>query len=100
MKESLAVLLFSGVVLLSASCVAGPVVNDTAEKNRVDTATMLDAHNSWREQVGVAELSWSADLEQQAISWANELKESNRCRMKHSGPGENLYWASAIISAY
>jgi hypothetical protein len=36
----------------------------------------------------------------QAQAWADHLKKTNHCKMRHSKPdgshGENLYWASAI----
>ena len=62
--------------------------------NRVDSAAIVTAHNRWRSQVGAPAISWSNQLEQKAQRWAQQLKQSNQCRMKHSGPGENLYWAS------
>ena len=93
MKESVAVIIFSGLILFSSSCVAGPAVNGSVPENRVNASAMLAAHNHWRAQVGVAGLSWSDDLEQQALGWADELRK-NGCFMEHSGPGENLFWAS------
>lgn len=65
----------------------------------VDSAATLAAHNDWRAKDGVPAMSWSPKLEQQAEQWANHLKDELACRMKHSGPGENLYWASPKKSA-
>ncbi len=61
-------------------------------------ADMVAAHNEWRAKVGTAPLKWSNDLQAKSQAWANELKK-NGCGMKHSGPGENLYWASPRKSA-
>lgn len=98
MKESVAVILFSGMVFLSASCIASPPVNDNAEESLVKAPALLAAHNKWRRQVGVPMLSWSDDLEQQSIDWAGKLQK-NGCFMEHSGPGENLFWASPLKTA-
>ncbi len=67
----------------------------------LDTAEIVSAHNKWRTEVGVAEaLSYSAALAQSAQVWADNLKNTNRCQMRHSKPhgeyGENLYWGSAL----
>ncbi len=66
-----------------------------------DRAAFVSAHNKWRTAVGVREkLAYSNDLEASAQAWANNLKQHNQCRMRHSEPGgkygENLYWASAL----
>ncbi len=65
-----------------------------------ETREMLVAHNRWRAKVGVPPLAYSNELAASAQKWANNLKQNNQCRMKHSDPknlyGENLYWASAL----
>jgi pathogenesis-related protein 1 len=65
-----------------------------------DTEQMLETHNQWRKLVGTPPLQYSAKLAASSKQWAEHLKQSNHCRMKHSKPenmyGENLYWASAI----
>jgi pathogenesis-related protein 1 len=73
-----------------------------------DTATVtiqqiLDAHNAYRNEVGVPALTWSNDLAQFAQSWANELATNRGCVLQHrpndeSDPwnqkyGENIYAA-------
>jgi pathogenesis-related protein 1 len=67
----------------------------------VDRAAILAAHNKWRAEVGVPELSYSAELESSALAWAENLKKTNHCQMRHSRSdgsyGENLYWASPIM---
>jgi len=60
----------------------------------VDSARMLSAHNKVRAVVEVGPVRWSAPLANSASSWARHLAQRNGCVMKHSGPGENLYWAS------
>jgi len=57
---------------------------------------MVAVHNALRAEVGVAPLRWSPDLTDGAQRWADHLATEGRCRLVHSGPGENLYWASAI----
>ena len=64
----------------------------------VQPSEIIAAHNAWRSQVGVGALTYSDTLAASAQAWANQLKTSNNCDMKHSGAsgvGENLYWASA-----
>ena len=72
-----------------------------AEAEGIDSAAIVSAHNKWRTQVGVGRLSYSPELAQSAQTWANSLKHSNDCKMRHSNPdgkyGENLYWASAML---
>ncbi len=45
-------------------------------------------HNAWRSKVGVAPLKWSGELAAFAQSWANHLKKTNACDMKHRSGGE------------
>lgn len=60
----------------------------------------LNIHNEAREQVGVQELVWSAELAQFAQQWADHLAK-NGCEMEHSGgaTGENLYWTSHAVNS-
>lgn len=71
-----------------------------ANAAEIDRDAMVAAHNRWRAQVGVGELSYSSELEVSAQAWADHLKQTNQCKMRHSVPegryGENLYWASAL----
>jgi len=62
----------------------------------LDLDRMLRAHNEARSVVNVGPVRWSASLAQSASRWANHLAWKNGCVMKHSGPGENLYWASSL----
>ncbi|GAX42881.1 SCP-like extracellular [Tolypothrix sp. NIES-4075] len=57
---------------------------------------ILNAHNSYRSQVGVPPLTWSNTLASQAQEWANYLS-SNR-KFEHSGTsgqGENLWMGTS-----
>ncbi|MCF6186802.1 MAG: CAP domain-containing protein [Desulfobulbaceae bacterium] len=59
---------------------------------------MTAAHNTIRNQLGIAPLVWSDTLAEYARDRAIKLAKKG-CRMRH-GPsgryGENLYWASAV----
>jgi pathogenesis-related protein 1 len=72
----------------------------SAQALDIDEHEMVAAHNRWRAKVGVAPITYSSELAVSAQKWANNLKQNNECRMKHSDPqgkyGENLYWASAL----
>jgi pathogenesis-related protein 1 len=57
---------------------------------------MLAVHNRVRAEVGVPPLAWSSLLADSAQRWADHLATEKGCAMIHSGPGENLYWASAV----
>ena len=65
-----------------------------------DANEMVAAHNRWRKTVSTPPLIYSTKLAASAQEWANHLKQSNHCHMRHSKPdgkyGENLFWASAI----
>lgn len=78
---------------LAAACISQPAAS--IEPN---PTAMVAAHNKWRAQVGVAPLRHSPDLAKSAQAWADHLKTTNHCAMRHSSGGkvgENLYWASA-----
>ena len=83
------VILLAGA--LSASYVHADVVNSDE---------IVATHNRWRAQVGVGELSYSPELAVSAQAWADNLKKTNQCHMRHSKPegqyGENIFWASAM----
>ena len=56
--------------------------------------TILDRHNYWRADVGIAEkLEWSEEMADLAASWARQLKRNN-CGWEHRPNnkfGENLF---------
>jgi pathogenesis-related protein 1 len=80
----------------AALCVALAAPPLALHAEMVPPDAMLAAHNRVRAQVGVAPLHWSAALAGSAQAWADQLATRNGCAMKHSGPGENLYWASPL----
>ncbi len=63
---------------------------------------LIAAHNLWRDKVHVPPLKWSVELADFAQSWADHLKQSNACDMRHRNgeerklgkqtTGENLAW--------
>ncbi|OQW95531.1 MAG: hypothetical protein BWK79_02165 [Beggiatoa sp. IS2] len=63
---------------------------------------MVAAHNSWRQRVSVPNLTWSASAAKVAQSWANQLKNTQNCKMSHNPNrgeyGENIYWSSGRSS--
>lgn len=67
----------------------------------VNSSAFITAHNKWRAKVGITKkLSYSPALAATAQAWADNLKQTNDCQMRHSTSdgryGENLYWASAL----
>jgi len=84
-------------VILPAMLLAATCVN----AGEVDRDEIVAAHNKWRAEVGVGALSYSTELEVSAQAWADNLKQTNHCQMKHSAPagryGENIFWASALL---
>lgn len=65
--------------------------------NGVTPTAITAAHNQWRAQVNVPDLTWSDDLAASARSWSEHLA-ADSCLMKHSttSNGENIYWASPL----
>lgn len=56
---------------------------------------MLNAHNRWRQQVGVPPLQWSNELADYAQAWANQLAEDDRFEHRPNNRyGENLAYFS------
>jgi pathogenesis-related protein 1 len=74
-------------IVLSGAAWGGTVVPDE----------IVAAHNHWRAEVGVAPLSYSAEVAASAQAWADHLKNDRNCNMTHSHDkyGENLFWAGA-----
>ena len=63
----------------------------------VNPTQILTAHNRVRARLRLSPLTWSSSLSQYSTQWANQLKRSNGCQMRHrsnSNFGENLFWAS------
>lgn len=86
---------------VKAMVVAMLMAASNAHAGGIDRAAIVKAHNKWRAEVGVGKLSYSPELEASAQVWADNLKQTNHCQMRHSDPGgkygENLYWASAVM---
>ncbi len=64
-------------LLLGATCASASEVNREA---------IVAAHNKWRAEVGASKLSYSTELEASAQAWADNLKKTNHCQMRHSSP--------------
>ena len=64
-----------------------------------ELAGTIEAHNVWRQQVGVAGLTWSSEAATMAQGWANELKKQG-CALEHNPDnddfGENVYLSSGM----
>lgn len=72
-----------------------------AQAAKVEPAAIIAAHNKLRAEVGVTKkLTYSKTLAASAQAWANNLKRTNHCQMRHSEPdgkyGENLFWGSGV----
>lgn len=76
----------------------GKLALSRVSSGKVNSTAILAAHNKWRAEVGVPGLVYSKSLASSAQAWAESLKNTNRCKMKHSGSevGENLFWQSAV----
>ncbi len=63
--------------------------------NAEEIKEMLDAHNFYRNELGIDSLEWSDDLAKEAQAWADKLAAKG-CRFYHSKTknGENIYWSS------
>lgn len=60
--------------------------------NNLNPQEILNAHNSYREEVGVPPLSWSDSLASHAQEWANHLAADKSFEHnKPDGEGENLW---------
>jgi len=84
-----------------AMSLAAVLASPPARAADFDPVAFVTAHNKWRADVGVTEkLSYSPGLAQAAQAWADSLKRTHHCQMRHSNLdgryGENLYWASAM----
>jgi pathogenesis-related protein 1 len=81
------------VAWLLTSCTADAL--DVSEQSQI-----LQAHNHYRGQVGVASLIWSTSLANTAQAYADKLQAFEGCAPSHSkatGLGENIFWASALV---
>lgn len=88
-------------IFFNAILVTAALANISAYARDFDPKTFITAHNKWRTEAGVTKrLSYSPALAVSAQVWADNLKQTNHCQMRHSNPdgkyGENLYWGSAM----
>ncbi len=72
-----------------------------AYAGEINSVAIITTHNKWRAEVGVTKrLKYSTSLAVTAQAWADNLKKTNHCQMRHSKTdgkyGENLYWGSAL----
>jgi len=68
-------------------------IQDLSSQAGIDQ--MLDAHNQWRQQVGVPPLTWSPQLAAYAQTWADRLLREGKFEHRPDSPyGENLAWSS------
>ncbi len=72
--------------------------NAVVQSISIDEAKVLVAHNKWRAEVGAPEMAYSKELASLAQAWADQLKNTHDCNMKHSAGafGENIFWQSAL----
>lgn len=76
--------------MLAALILGGPTHAKAASNS---FAELLAAHNAYRTSLGLPPLRWSGALAANAQSWADHLADIGR--LEHSGPGQNLAWATA-----
>lgn len=82
---------FIGILFTIATLVT--CINAVAQTDQpVSIKQILDAHNVFRSEVGVAGLLWSDTLAQFAQNWANELANSRDCELSHRPGDENDPW--------
>src|ERR1700685_2302376 len=91
----------TNIILFIAAALMAALANIPAYAGDFVPETFITAHNNWRAKAGVSEkLSYSPALAVSAQAWADNLKQTNHCQMRHSNPdgkyGENLYWGSAM----
>lgn len=98
LEEGLATHLIFRTMVLFIPALLLLTINSHAGEFTIDSAAMLKAHNGLRAGVGSPKVKWSEALEAKAIKRLKELQKMG-CVMKHSGPGENLFWASALKTA-
>ena len=87
-------------VLCVAIVLALPAYAAKLDAIKINPANIVAAHNKLRAEVGVTKLTYSKSLAASAQAWAEHLKQTNACQMRHSEPdgqyGENLFWGSAV----
>jgi pathogenesis-related protein 1 len=98
----MSMLRFSLIAILTiALLLALPAYAAKVDAIKIDSAAIIASHSKLRAAVGITKkLVYSKTLAASAQAWAEHLKQSNACQMRHSEPdgkyGENLFWASAV----
>lgn len=72
-------------------------------EGKLDKDEILEAHNSYREEVDVPPLTWSDDLASHAKKWAKHLASLGGKKLQHSddtGEGENLWMGTSGAYTY
>jgi hypothetical protein len=52
---------------------------------------LIQAHNKYRQELGLSPLTWNYSLQGSAQAWANNLANRGTNNLEHSQPGENLW---------
>ena len=90
---------FKPVLVITLSVLA---LNTAYALDAAQQTEMVAAHNKYRSLVGLPALAWSTVLAEAAQAYADKLQATQLCKPIHShaaGLGENLYWASAMVSS-
>ena len=82
------------IIVLTSSCSSDESSPPEEEVNDI-AQEFLEAHNVYRTEVGIENLTWSDELAQSATEWAEELAKT--CAFEHStgNYGENLWKGTA-----
>ena len=83
------------LLVLGLGLIMSFVLDDVPMKPlKINSKKMLDRHNHYRKEVGVAPLIWSEDLTNHAQIWADSLALT--CAFEHQDGhyGENIFWTT------
>lgn len=91
----------SGVLMISFMCTT-VWSQALISVKRKDLDSFLNHHNKVRKEVGCGPLVFDTELSNYAAKWAIYLANSNQCRIRHRGEGEqegrsygeNIFWTS------
>lgn len=75
----------------AAAIASGSVLLATAAGSSPLEDALLDAHNQYRSDVGVAPLTWSDTVAASAQAWADRLAATDSFEHSASGYGENIW---------
>jgi pathogenesis-related protein 1 len=88
--------LLVGILFLAVGLSSGLIASAQNDTSSVSIQQILDAHNAYREEVGIPRLTWSDSLARYARQWANELAHHRGCVLQHrpydaKSPWNQLY---------